>query len=206
VLTRDKGRRRSGLKLPTEHIERLNRCVAKLNEAWNEWVRLSRPEFLKRYVKGEVAFHFHVRVHAGIEPHSQDFCAILCRPDMAGPTFGNAPNEFCVGYLRRRGERQSTRADNVDGHHDKQGVLIGDIEIVENHKAMVRGVGISGRSFVIRLAPLNECLGRPSDALYYSPFSGFYKFLLTGANGKLYPEIGRRMILENERPNQMVEA
>jgi len=192
--------------LSTEQVQRLDHCISEFHKAWDDRFDLKCPEFLKRYIKGEIALHLHVRMHAEVEPNAQDFCAIFCRPDIPGPTLGDALNEFCIGNLSWRGESERAWSADVDRDDNEQGVLVGIAKVVENHKGMVRRIGTPSCSFKIRLTPLNECLRRSGYALYYSPLSGRYEFLLTGADGKLHFEVGRRMPSENKRPNQMIEA
>jgi hypothetical protein len=118
------GRRSS--KLSIEQLDRLDHCISEFNKAWDDRFDFSRPELLKRYLRGELCLYVHLRQFSGVG-HPEDFCAGFGGPDsMPGPWPGRDLDKSCIGYLSW--ETEGSRNSSGGAKHDKQSVLVGNVE------------------------------------------------------------------------------
>lgn len=192
-----------GTKLTLEQLDRLDGCIAEMNEAWNDRFDFARPEILKRYLVSEICIHLQFRVHFG-KMDSQDFCATWFGPQkQVGPLIGFNAVDLRVGHL----SAEMDCVGNMGGanRNREKLMLVGNVEVVDDSKGGIEN-RIAEIGVLVRLQALDDRLSAAGDALYYSALFGLFKFCLIEADRELSFEGGRVVPFEHECPNQMVKA
>lgn len=182
-----------------EQIERICHAVAQHDKAWDDRFTFLRPKLIERYYKGEICFHVCFRIEFS-ELNCEDFCAVFCGPEAVGFGRRGHPNHLGGITLSAVYVEGVAKQDRV-AHDQQESVLVGVAEAIEN------GQGVKSRfNFPVRLNRINEGAGAPGDALYFSPLTGFFKFLRGVADWEM--QLGRRIGVpfDGQRPNQVIEA
>jgi hypothetical protein len=184
--------------LTVEQLQRLDHCIAEGRKAWNERFDLSDPKFLERYLLGYSCIHAHF-VYRAAELDAKNFCATFFSPDFSiAPAFGEQLEFVSLEIMPNdvHGVRNIGKTED----HQEQFMFINVVKSMKDGKRVV-----DGNRSMVRLQPLDDCLGASGNALYYSPANGIFIFLPRGADGKLNPESGRLMPFQDESPNQMIK-
>jgi hypothetical protein len=154
-------------------------------------------------MKSEICFHLQIRAHFD-EFNSQDVCALWVGPQQSiGPFFGNDSLDLCIRHLSA--ELEFVRyVSSADGD-SQQFMFVGDIEVVNDPKRLITS-DRAPISCVVRLHPLDYCLGRSGNSLYYSVVFGSFKLLCPQAHRELNLKSGFLVTLQNKSPYQVVKT
>jgi hypothetical protein len=133
----------------------------------NDWFSLTRPMFRKRYEKGELLLHIHVRTVLS-EFEAYEFCAV-CERDALGMRASDTQildvNLFAAA-LADTGDVQCNELNRTTDKR-KQFVFVPNVEVVQQPKWVEHPLRIPSR---IRLQLLNEChRGLPEGAFLSFP-------------------------------------
>jgi hypothetical protein len=188
-------------KLTREQINRLDHCISQMDQAWNDRFVLTSPKFLKRYLRGEVCLHLHLRMGAS-ELNAKQFCAVLASPNhMVGPCFGDEFSELVIGYLSWS-DMKPVRDGHGASNDDKQTVFVGNGELIENGERVVSRFG-----FPVRLQSFDDCARSWGDAVYYSTLHVSFETAFRHANRELVVVRGlSTRVVDNQCMNKVVKA
>jgi hypothetical protein len=189
------------LELTAEQIQRLDNCILQMRKAWDERFDLRRPEFLKRYLRGDSWVHCHA-FWAG-EFESQHLCATFGCPNQSiAPAFWEDCEFVLLDHVSVRAiQTESVWNVRETSGNDEQFVFVDIVKVMKDGQRVVTGL-----HSVVRLRPLDHCLCGTGDALYYSARNGIFVFLPREANGELNFEIRRFASQQNKLPNQVVQT
>jgi len=180
--------------------------LRQLVEVFNDRFTLENLGFAKRYVKGEIGIHLHIRVPSarGLDPVY--FCAIFERKGI----MGGSVMEFDVLSIERNNRPSGATLPNFDlggirpeddgfergPYYDQKSVLVSDIEQMEGVKTPIPST--------VRFQGLDQAPCVIADALYFSLALG-REISLIRADRKLGLPIGRPAISLDELPREMIQ-
>jgi hypothetical protein len=188
--------------LTLEQINRLDDRISQYRKAYDERVFvLTRPEILKRYLRGESCIHAHA--NGSLKPHSQEFCATIYGPyHSIGPVSWDVLDFFGLRIeCCRESQLDRVRDVCVTGDDQQKFVLIDIVKLMKNGERITFRNGC-----VVRLRPLNDCLCAFGNSLYYSVVNN--TFIVGGdeTNRILHPEVCGFVPSQYKRPDEMIES
>jgi hypothetical protein len=191
-------RNQTASELSLEELERIDREVTKLHQAWDNRFDLAQPRYLDRYLSDHINVRLHVNLE-GVNAKSSNFCAILGRPRHGSLRRGGRNshiNWMIFGKSDLVGKTNSVSREQQDA------MLIDIIKHVEDVK---RGDTWSTGS--VRLQSLDNSLSTARDPLYLSILNRRFEFVGINANGKANAISGwRAMSCSCESPNQVIKT
>lgn len=174
--------------------------VAKLREQWDDFRSLQGPDFVKRYVSGEIVLGFEFRcVPIGGVGNPLHLFAIFDVPMKRGAGIGSRQMDRDVNATSVDFDDRAEA--HGDGGHDKKLVFVANVEVVDHFDRV-----IGWRRRMVRLKSFYDRMTGPRDALHYPAVRGLFEFLPRITHRELRSEVGSRAVSLGERPNHMIKG
>lgn len=167
---------RSDLEFRLERVDDPREKIRQLLEAWNNRLSPSVPEFVKRYVEGNLVIGIRVR------------CACPGQPE----------GDFLIQLARRHAP--VVENFQLSGNENQKSMFVDTIQIVKDKQGMILNC-VRG---IIRLKTFNQSGGVIANALYLTSRSRWI-FLPIPEYGKFQPVSGCLLAVgEYELPHEVI--
>lgn len=183
-------------KLRNKSFNRSNGALSQFANTVDDGLFGHRPVLLERYLNNGLRFHLHFRLRLS-EFDTQYFCAVLGGPSR--PFRLREADKF-QGSLALAAQSNGIDASIRNKNHE-QSMFVGHIHAMQDPER----VPIKTFRAMVRLKRFDNVCCDAGDALYFSPLTGFFKFIQCLTDWEFMPMVGRPIVRNHKLSNEVIQ-